>query len=267
MEANKEFGRRQLPDRNPARPSDAASSPSTVAAVAAVLAAFLAAPLIRQIGGILVGVAIVVLLVFAYVGMMKGFGRALDQQWSQNAIGYPGVEDAYNRRNDHDSLLQQIHNNCKSRSDLVRLPRGHDRALDGFDGLYAGEWSIARAAYYLACLTAEQPERLCRPAHRSHLIAALKDYYRLIARVREERLLAASGPFAAERMSLMRAPQDDGSPMRLPSARTDQRVVEGLRRLVTEGYLTTRDLAAVLESSSDLAPALAGVEPKRKGCG
>jgi hypothetical protein len=230
------------------------------------------APLVRQLGGILiallVGVGIVYALGALHVVQMRGFGKALDQHGKEN-VGNPGVEDAYKRTAGPDASLEAIHNDCKSRSDFVRLDQGQTQALEGFDGLYSGELALAKAAYYVSCLTVEKPARMCQVTHRTHLVAALKDYYRLMGRVREERIMSTSGPFAAVRMTLMAQSSRHGPAAALPpppSARSDERVVNGLRTLIADGYLLRRDLASVLGPPGDLDLALRGVEPKRAGC-
>jgi len=226
---------------------------------------FFKAPLIG-LGSIVIGVGVVFLLAAVYVVGMKGFGKALDRHWAEN-VGYPGVEDAYKRIGRADAALEKIHNGCKSRSDFVRLDKGQRGALEGFDGLYSGEAALATAAFYLSCLTVENPARFCEPAHRAHLIAALKDYYRLMGRVREERVMSTSSPFAMERNALVGVPgREQRATTPPPSAQTDERVVSGLRKLISNGYLSRSDLAPVLGPPGDLDLALRGAEPRRTGC-
>ena len=226
---------------------------------------FFKAPLI-ELGGIAIGVGVVFLLGTVYVVGMKGFGKALDRHWAEN-VGYPGVEDAYKRIGRADAALEKIHNDCKSRSDFVRLDKGQRRALEGFDGLYSGEAALATAAFYLSCLSVEKPARFCEPAHRAHLVAALKDYYRLVGQVREERVIATSSPFAMERNALMSVPgREQRATTPPPSAQTDGRVVNGLRALIVNGFLSRSDLAPVLGPPGDLDLALRGAEPRRVGC-
>jgi hypothetical protein len=216
--------------------------------------------------GVLFGLAIVACLVGGYVVIMKGFGRALDQHWREN-VGYPGIEDAYKRTASGDVSLERVHNDCKSRSDFTRLDQARTRALDGprLDGLYAGESALNQAAYYLSCLTGEQPERFCQPAHRAHLITALEDYYRLMGRVRQERWMATSSPFSATRV--FGAPSHEAIPTTpMPSVQTDERVVAGLRTLLQNGYVSRSDLAPVMGAPGDLEIALKGVEPRKSGC-
>ena len=217
-------------------------------------------------GGIVFGLAILLCLAGGYFIIMKGFGRALDQHWREN-VGYPDIEDAYKRTAAADVSLERIHNDCKSRSDFVRLDQSRTRALDGpgLDGLYAGESALVKAAYYLSCLTGEQPERFCQAAHRAHLITTLKDYYRLMGKVREERWMATGSPFSVTRV--LGGPSRELRPTTsMPSAQTDERVVAGLRVLLQHGYLSRQDLAPVMGPPGDLELALSGVEPKRKGC-
>jgi hypothetical protein len=269
VSANNTFGRRRLPERTTGLSESGKPAPlsNLVAAEGSNGGgSVFNAPPVRQSAAVMVGVGIVLFLGLVYFVAMKGFGKALDQHWQQN-VGYPGVEDAYKRVGRADASLESIHNDCKSRSDFVRLDNSQSRALEGFDGLYSGEAALAKAAFYLSCLAAEKPARLCQQVHRAHLVAALKDYYRLMGRVREERMLTTSSPFASERAALMGAPgREHRATTPPPSAQTDERVVNGLRMLIVNGYLSRADLAPVLGPPGDLDLALRGAEAKRAGC-
>jgi hypothetical protein len=266
---NPGFGRRQ-PAHIKAGPAAASSPPRSGAPDATVgqVGAFEVVGLFgTALGrGFLIVVGIVLFLGAVHVAAMKGFGKALDRHWQEN-VGYPAIEDAYNRAPRRDAMLEQVHNDCKSRSDFINLDSSRARALAEFDGLYVGESTLDRAAFYLSCLSGQKPERFCTDLHRAHLVAALKDYYRLMVRVREERMLTLNSPFAAERMALLRP---SGSirtgAAAAPSTQTDERVIAGLRTLLIEGYLSRRDLAPVLGSSGDLDRALRAAEPRRAGC-
>ena len=223
---------------------------------------FFSSPLWRQLRGMLIGIAIVGLLVAVYIATMKGFGRALDQHWAQY-VGYPSVEDAYARSGAKDTLLEQVHNDCKSRSDFV----GRNKPKTMNDVVSADGITKGRAATYVSCLAAEKPKRLCQAVHRSHLLAAVRDYYRLLAKMREEHVMMNGGPFAANR-ALMGGPVSETFPSTSPMAmESDPRVIEALKTLVSNGYLPRRDLIAAAGRPSDLEVALRGVEPKQKGCG
>ena len=89
-----------------------------------------------------------------------------------------------------------------------------------------------------------------------------------MGRVREERVISTSGPFALERSALIGAPggRERSATTTPPSAQTDERVVNSLRALLVNGYLSRSDLAPVLGPPGDLDLALRGAEPKRAGC-
>lgn len=216
----------------------------------------------RPMLGLLVGVAVVGLLYGTHVAAMKGFGRALDRHWSEN-VGYPGVEDAYERSGSPDKLLEQVHNNCKSQSDFVGRNRPKTRA----DVMSADDMIIGTAVTYLTCLANEQPKRFCQPPHRTHLFAAVKDYYRLKAKIREEQVLMNSGPFAANR-TMLTGPAREAVPTGAAMAQaSDPRVIAALKALVSGGYVTGRDLVGAAGGwPSDLELFLRGVEPKQRGC-
>jgi hypothetical protein len=268
---NSGFGRRRPTDaKTPTRAANNAPRVDGPGAVpgrggTAAIAAVVNAPLVRQFRGILIGVGIVFFLIAVYVVVMKGFGRALDKAFVENA-GYPGLEDAYKRGGSNDAALEAIHNDCKSRSDFVRLDDSRTRALDGFMDLYAGVSALNTSAFYLSCLAGHPPERLCKAAHRDHLIAAVKDYYRLMRRVREQRMMSTGGPFAANRMNLMGTSGSDVQAATAMADQTDERVINGLRRLFVDGYLSRRDLTPVMGPPGDLEKALRGLEPRKAGC-
>lgn len=210
----------------------------------------------KSVMGLLGGVAIVGFLFANHVVSMKGTGWALDQHWARNA-GYPEVDDAYKRSGSNDKLLEQVHNDCKSRSDFV----GRNRPKNHADVMSADDISLGRAAAYLTCLASERPVRFCQPAHRAHLLAAVKDYYRLKGKMREEAWMQNAGPFAVQRNTLT------GDAVRAPSNTTDPAMVHALRALVIGGHVSTRELVAAPSGwPNDLDTALRGAEPKQKGC-
>jgi hypothetical protein len=214
----------------------------------------------RQMSGILFALAILACIGAGHLATLKGFGRGLDQYWRQT-VGYPSVESVFSGSSSSDVSLDRVHNNCKSRSDFVSFEAAKARGPEDLNALHAGDAALNTAATYISCLTAEQPERFCGWQHRTHLLSALKDYYRLIARVRENRIMMIGGPMAAARNSLVGSPGREGS-----IVPTDQRVAHGLRALIQEGYLSRQDLSPVLHPLTDLELALQGAEPKRKGC-
>jgi hypothetical protein len=171
-------------------------------------------------------------------------------------VSQPGMEGS-----NADVPLDRVHNGCKARSDFVSFDAARSRGPNDANAVHAGDAALNTAATYISCLTSEQPERFCNWKHRTHLISALKDYYRLMARVREDRIMMTGGPMAAARNSLVGSPGREGS-----IVHTDDRVVHGLRALLLDGYLTRQDLSPVLHPLTDLEQALQGVEPRRQGC-
>ena len=213
--------------------------------------------------GLLLGFGIVSLLFAVNVSAMKGFGRALDRHWSEN-VGYPGVEDAFKRVGSTDKLLEQVHNDCKSRSDFVgrSTPRKRGEVMESVDDTILG-----RAVVYLSCLAAAQPERFCQAVHRKHLFATVKDYYRLKGKIREEQVFSRQGPFAAQR-EIMMGPTRETIPTTATMAlASDPRVIDAFKALVGAGYVTSRELVGATSGwPNDLDMVLQGVKSARKGC-
>ena len=217
----------------------------------------------KPVLGLLVGFGVIGLLFATHVTAMKGFGRALDQHWAQN-VGYPEVDHAYERSGSSDKLLEQVHNDCHSRSDFI----GRNRPKTHADVISADGITIGRAVSYLSCLATEKPARFCQTPHRSHLLAAVKNYYRLKAKMREEQVFMNSGPFAANRNALMGGPSRETFPSTSPRAlESDTRVIDAMKALVAGGYVFRRELIDATGGwPNDLDLVLRGVEPKQKGC-
>lgn len=213
--------------------------------------------------GVVVGFAVVALLLGVNVSAMKGFGRALDTYWAGSA-GFPNVEDAFKRTAGADRKLEEIHNDCKSRSDFV----GRNRPKTEADVLSADEISVGQAVTYVTCLATEQPARFCEPVHRAQLLAAVRDYYRLKGKLREEHLLMNAGPLAFNRSALIGNPWREMLPTTAPlGLESDPRIVGALRALVVGGYVSRAELVGAGRGwPSDLDTALQSVEPRRKGC-
>lgn len=217
--------------------------------------------LLRPLLGLLGGFAIVGFLLANHVVAMKGVGSALDQHWAQN-VGYPEVDDAYKRSGSADKPLERVHNDCKSRSDFV----GRNRPKSHADLMSADATSIGQAVTYLSCLASAEPARFCKAPHRAHLLAAVKDYYRLKSKMREEDWMQNAGPFAASR-AFGKTGRDDGQVNAPLTKEADAAIVHALKALVVGGYIPRRDLVnAPAGWPNDLDTALRDAEPKRKGC-
>ena len=195
--------------------------------------------------GVLAGVAVIGLLVGGYFAMTKGASRMFDRFWSDSAA-LPAVDDAYKRSGLADGgvkdlLLEQVHNECRSRSEYTLRSQLRDNSTAASA---ADNSAIAKQVTYLSCLATERPHRFCQAGHRSHLLMSVRDYYKLVARMRAERAATAT-----------------------PSE-TDPRVLNALKALVLKGYVARRDLIGAASGwPNDLEAAFAGVEAKQRGCG
>src|SRR5215218_737856 len=130
-------------------------------------------PLLKQIGGILVGVAIAFALGGAYVVLMKQAGRTLDQKFVENfTAGAPA--EAIQRIKEVDANLDDIHRTCTARTKTVGLDRAQSQAVEGYMQLFSGESELARGAAYIECLATSQPARFCQKPHKAHLVAAVR---------------------------------------------------------------------------------------------
>jgi hypothetical protein len=153
------------------------------------------------------------LLIGIYVGT-RGSGQGLSQYWKKN--GGAVADEIYVPIGAKDVVLDQVNKTCKSRGD----------ATSG--------GPARKAATYVACLAAENPKRLCQATHRTHFIAAMRNYYRMQAQSRETTI------------------------------RAEPQVAEALKAVITNGHIPRRDIIAA--GPSDLETLLRGAEPKRSGC-
>ena len=167
-----------------------------------------------------IGIGVVALLIGAFVGTKKSTGPELERFWKKEDA--PVVAEFYVPIGAADVLHEQINKECKARGDAA----GRNKSADV---------SIRQAAAYVSCLANEKPKRLCQLTHRTHLLAALRNYYRLQAKMRERRV------------------------------NSDPQVVEALKAVITNGYMPRRDIVAAIEQS-DLDAVLRGVEAKKGGC-
>jgi hypothetical protein len=252
-----DFGRRgpQHDDAAPAEPS-----PLT----------FIRSPLVKKLAGIGVGIALVLAAIALGNDHMKRKGKALADQWAQN-VGYPELDsDASRRHRDASSTYPEIRRACRARADTAGLSRSQNMALEAFEGAMVGENELVRHAAFIDCLMSEMPSRLCQSEHKAHLLDAIRAYYRLRTKVREEWALTAAAPFAGMRVALTNLPGGSHVTTILPSKHTDPRIVAGLTRLIEDGYLSQRDFrGAFLDSSipRELRNAIKSVERKAQRCG
>jgi hypothetical protein len=204
--------------------------------------------------GVLVGLAVICTVVGGYFAMNKGAQRVFDRFWNDTAA-LPGIEDAYKRSgladgHTKDLLLEQVHNECKARSDQIgrSQPRNADAAI-------SDSFTLAKQVTYLSCLASERPQRFCQAGHRSHLLMAVRDYYRLMGRMRGDRA-------AAQAVAAM-------TPVSSGPAESDPRVLNALQALVMKGYVARRDLVGAASGwPNDLEAGLSVIDPKQqRGCG
>ena len=201
--------------------------------------------------GVLLGFAVIGVVVGGYFVMNKGAMRVFDRFWSDHAA-LPGIEDAYKRSGladggTKDLLLEQVHNECKARSEYTL--RGASR-----DAGVADNFALAKQVTYLSCLASERPQRFCQAGHRSHLLMAVRDYYRLMGRMRGDRAVAHA--VAAT------------TPVSSGPAESDPKVLGALQALVQKGFVARRDLVGAASGwPNDLEAGLAGVAATQRGCG
>jgi len=221
-------------------------------------------PLVKQIGGMALGVALAFVIGSAGVYSMKQAGKSLGRDFVERAnAGNPAA--AIEQTGD-DALLKRVHRVCTERSADANVTETQKRATDVSDSLYIVEYRLVRAAAYVACLTKEQPQRFCQAPHRQHLFEAIRQYFKLVIQAREEWQLQMGSPAAAITEKPIDFNQLVASGM--PSSRMDPQLVEGLVALDTSGYIPATDLVRLMPNRMPGAfgNALSGMpQPPRAG--
>lgn len=217
----------------------------------------------KQLTGIGIGVLIACAIIAVYIFGMKSAGKSLSKQWEENA-GYPAVDASRGKKKP--TTYPEIRVTCKARSDAADLSRSQRHALDMLRNVVVGETELARFAVYLDCLMTQPPARLCQAEHKEHLINTVHDYFKLRVKVKEEWFISTASPLSAART--VGIPNNEGSTSSFPSTYVDPRVIAGLKSLITDGYLSRKDIGGFLDLSMprELQEPLKGVEAKKKSC-
>ncbi|HEV7879929.1 hypothetical protein [Bradyrhizobium sp.] len=222
-------------------------------------------PLVKQIGGIALGVALAFALAGANMYFMKQMGKSLDRNFVENAAaGNPAA--TIEQVGGDDDLLQSVHRICTRRAAQAKLTEAQTRAVDLSFHLEAGESELIRAAAYVACFAAEQPKRFCQKPQRQHLAEAVRQYLKLYNQMREEWQLQ-TGSRVAPTAAAIRPGQFAVTD--IPSARVDPQLVENLRALATNGFIAASDFGgfAAFGTPREVTDALKGVEARNGTCG
>jgi hypothetical protein len=213
-------------------------------------------PLVKQVGGMALGVALAFAIGGASVYFMKQAGKALDRGFVETAnAGNPAA--AIEQAGGGDALLQRVHRICTDRAATAELNAAQRNAA--FDSLYVVEHRVVRGGAYVACLTREQPQRFCQKAHRDHLYEAVRQYAKLVVQAREEWQIQAGSPSAMIAGGPIDYKQDAAG---MPSARIDPQLKEGLVALEADGYIPASDVARLM---SNRTPGVFGSPPPPRG--
>jgi hypothetical protein len=223
----------------------------------------------RQIAGIVICAAVIVFALGAvYVVGMKAVGRALSNHWEENA-GYPTLDEPVPSRAKPASTYNELRTSCQHSAKNIQLSRAMDNELSYSMNIRVGELQLEQHAFFIDCLMTTLPSRLCLVEHRAHLVDAVRAYFRLLMRVREEWAMMRANPFSLHAVKGVRPPGPKIT-TQFPSERTDPRIIYGLTTLINEGYLTRADLNGggfLARMPGDLSSQLEGVEGKRRRCG
>jgi hypothetical protein len=224
--------------------------------------------LVRQIGGLALGVAVAFALAGGGVYFMKQAGKSLDQKFAEQ-LTRGGPAQATEQAGG-DEVMQSVNRTCSKRAAEAKLTDAQERATGAFITLHAGELELVSAAAYVVCLSAEQTERLCKVPHRRHLAGAVRQYLKLFEEMRVAWRIAIDGPHVGA-MAIMAnagAVRDRVRPS-MPSSQVDPELMANLRKLAAGGLVTASDFGGFAGFGVPRAviEALRGVEARKASCG
>jgi hypothetical protein len=255
-EQNAGFGRRGLPPvrealRQPKPPSRGGSM----------------SPLVKQIGGIAIGVAIVFALSASNRYFMKQAGKSLGRNFVEQATpGNPAA--TIDRVGGGDETLRHVHRICTGRADEAKLTPAQIRVTDEYMQMYGGENRLVHAAAYVACLATEQPKRFCQDTQRQHLAEAMRQYLKLRHQVREAWQYETRLPSVPVAGATGFRP-GQLSPPNMPSSQVDPSLVQSLRTLAANGFISADDFGGFFGFGTppEITEALKDVVAKQGACG
>lgn len=223
--------------------------------------------LVRQIGGLALGVAVAFTLGGGSVYFMKQAGKSLDQKFSEQ-LARRGPALAIEQAGD-DEAMQSVNRICSKRAAEAELTDAQERATGAFVTLQAGELELAGAAAYVKCLSAERTERLCEAPHRRHLAGAVRQYLKLFDEMRVAWRIAIDGPHVGAMAIMANAGGGLGDRASMPSSKVDPDLMANLRQLAAAGLVTISDFGSFAGFGAPRAvtEALRGVEPRKRPCG
>ena len=204
-------------------------------------------PLVKQIGGMALGVALAFAIGGAGSYFMKQAGKSLDRNFVVRANpGNPAA--AIEQVGGGDAQLQRVHRICTDRAATAGLTETQKRATDATDSLSIVEHRVARAGAYVACLTTEQPQRFCQKPQRQHLFEAVRQYAKLVIQAREEWQIQKGSPA----MAVGGRPVDFNqlAAIGMPSVRMDPQLEAGMTALDTNGYIPVGEIAQLVSGSA-----------------
>jgi hypothetical protein len=225
-------------------------------------------PLVKQVGGMALGVALAFAVGGGGVYLMKQAGKSVDRNFvAQMNAGNPA---AVIEQFGDDATLKRVDRVCSDRAARTDLTEAQKRATDASDRLYIVEVRLARAAAYVVCLTREEPQRFCQKPQRDHLFEAVRQYFKAVGRAREEWQMQMGNPaMAARPIDVAQLPA-----MGLPSTRMDPQLQEGLVALDADGYIPAAEFARLLVPAGaprgmPPPPAIGSIstQPRKAACG
>ena len=196
-----------------------------------------------QMGGFIVGIAIVFGILSANRAVMRQVGRSMDKAFEEKFDAAMRGNDpriAFEAIADPDPVLKSVHAKCDAAYKRAKLTKRQENAVPKLSDLWHSETQTAKAAAYITCLTRSSPKRFCDPAHRKHLVAAFDQY--LIHRHHVgEQWKAEMLAFGANIGRNDPLASEINRRLNMPSVVTSPQMFDGIRDLVAAGYITPAD--------------------------
>jgi hypothetical protein len=218
---------------------------------------------------ILLGVATALILGATLFQLMKYAGRVLDRKFQKSMenvdmrvperpINHFGVDES----------VQALHQACMERAKDGKLNDAQIRAADGRQDIIVGEGELARGSAYIECFAKAQPPLLfCLAPHRTQLVGAMGQYFKLYALMRKAWTVAAEESGRAQKTVPTAAAYrlEQRIALSMPSAVMSPSMLAALRSLAASGYVSIENFAG-LTGIGELREALIKIAPNKAAC-
>ncbi len=224
-------------------------------------------PLVKQLGGVAIGVAIALGLLGANNMLMRKAGHDLNRKFLEQANSTHWRESTPAAG---DADLTAVHLKCLGVGKLARLTPAQSRVSAHYIELASGEASLARTAAYVECLARDNPARFCRSEDREHLVQAVKEFYRQQTQMKEAWSSVLRAPGAAQGAAIVGGARNSSqlAMIGMPSAVASPSMIGALQAAAAQGYISASDFGgfAGFGVPDELDEAFGKIQPVKGAC-